>query len=106
MRRGAYIYDDALSHHVLSEDHVFVPSRLRYTYELLESYGAFQDDDSLLVKPRHATDEEVLTFHTSDYVAGVKGFSRGETLVDPARYNFSAHGDNPTYPGMFEAATL
>ena len=106
MRNGAYIYEDTLSRHVLREDHVFVPSRLRYTYDLLEAYGAFQAKSSLLVKPRHATDEEVASFHKPDYVAAVKRFSRGQTLVDPTRYNFSAYGDNPTYPGMFEAATL
>ena len=106
MRRGAFIYEDAMSRHVLREDHVFIPTRLRYTYELLEGYGAFQLENSRLVKPRRATDEEVLTFHTADYVAAVKGFSRGESVVDPTTYNFSDAGDNPTYPGMYEAATL
>ncbi|MFQ5933709.1 MAG: acetoin utilization protein AcuC [Dehalococcoidia bacterium] len=106
MRKAAYIYEDALSQHVLREGHPFVPSRLRCTYELLEAYGAFEAENSLLAKPRHATDEEALTFHTADYVAAVKGFSKGSALAEPARYNFNAHGDNPTYPGMFEAATL
>ena len=106
MRRGAYVYEDVVSRHVLRDDHVFKPNRLRYTYELLESYGAFKEDDCRPVKPRHATEEEVLSFHTPDYVAAVRSFSKGETLVDPARYNFSAYGDNPIYPGMYEAAML
>lgn len=106
MRRGAYVYEDAMSRHVLREGHPFVPSRLRYAYELLDSYGAFELENSRLVKPRQATDEEIQAFHTPDYVSAVKGFSRGEALVDPLTFNFSDLGDNPTYRGMFEVAAL
>ena len=105
-RRGAFIYRDSMSRHVLREDHVFKPVRLRYTYELLEEFGAFQVENGSLVDPRHASDEEVQTFHTLDYVVAVKAFGEGRMLVDPGRYNFSQHGDNPTYTGMFEAGTL
>ena len=105
-RRGAFIYRDSMSRHVLREDHVFKPVRLRYTYELLEAFRAFEAENGRLVDPRKATDEEVQTFHTPDYVAAVKAFGEGRMLVDPARYNFSQCGDNPTYPGMFDAGTL
>lgn len=105
-RRSAFIYRDEMSRHVLREDHVFKPVRLRYTYELLEEYGAFQVENGRLVDPRYATDEEVQTFHTPDYATAVKSFGEGRMLVDPGRYNFSQYGDNPTYPGMYDAATL
>ena len=105
-RQGAFVYRDAMSRHVLREDHVFRPVRLRYTYELLEGVGAFEAENGRLVDPRHATDDEVQTFHTPDYAAAVKSFGQGRMLVDPGRYNFSQHGDNPTYPGMYDAATL
>ena len=105
-RQGAFVYRDAMSRHVLREEHVFRPVRLRYTYELLEGVGAFEAENGRLVDPRHATDDEVQTFHTPDYAAAVKSFGQGRMLVDPGRYNFSQHGDNPTYPGMYDAATL
>ena len=104
MRRAAFVYDEAVSQHVLSEEHVMRPTRLKYTYELLEAYGAFRD--SRLVPPRHATEEELLWFHTAEYVDAVRAISRGEGNVTPERYNFSQYGDNPPYPGMYEAATL
>ncbi len=106
MRRAAFIYDEALSQHVLREGHVMQPTRLRYTYELLESYHAFDGQASRLVAPRPATDEELLSFHTPEYVAAVKAFSRGNFIADPARFNFSDYGDNPISPGMFEAASV
>jgi acetoin utilization protein AcuC len=105
-RRAAFVYHDALSRHVLSNDHVMVPTRLRYTYELLESYGAFQHPDATLVEPRQATEEELLSFHTPEYLKAVKSLSRGEKESDPSRYGFSEHGDNPIYPGMYEASLL
>ena len=104
MRRAAFVYDEAVSQHVLREGHVMRPTRLKYTYELLAAYGAFKQ--SKLVSPRHATAEELLWFHTPEYVSAVQSISRGDGLAVPERYNFSDSGDNPPYPGMYEASTL
>ena len=49
MTRTAFIYGDVLVGHVLSRDHPLVPARLRYTYELLEAYGAFHLEEARLV---------------------------------------------------------
>ena len=106
MVRVAFIYDDAVSRHVLREDHVMRPSRLRYTYELLEAYGAFSEPNSRLVPPRFATEEELAWFHTREYLEAVKSISQGDNKVDPSRYNFMENGDNPPYEGMYEASLL
>jgi acetoin utilization protein AcuC len=104
-RRAAFVYDDILAQHVLSEEHPLKPVRLRYTYELLESYGAFAAPNAMLVKPRLATEEEVLRYHTRAYLEAVQGISRGEPSVDQAAFSLGP-GDNPTYRGMYEAAGL
>ena len=103
-RRAAFVYHDRLSRHVLRDDHVMVPTRLRYTYELLEAYGAFEMPNAILVEPRQASEEDVLSLHTREYVDGVRGLSRGDGYHSAAAYGFSDHGDNPVYSGMFEAA--
>ena len=102
-KKVAFIYDDQLSLHVLSDTHPMKPVRLRYTYELLEAYGAFGPSNSQLVSPREATEQEVLSYHMPDYVHAVQSFSRGDSSLDPSLYNF-APGDNPTYQGIYEAA--
>ena len=51
MPRAAFVYDDAMSQHVLRQDHPMRPVRLRHTFELLDAYGAFDGVDSLLVTP-------------------------------------------------------
>ena len=83
-----------------------VPARIGHTYELLESFNAFSDADSRLVEPRPATEAELLTFHSPEYVAAVRSLGQGISLPDPGRYGFSESGDNPIYPGMYEAALL
>lgn len=106
MRKAAFIYEEQLSRHILRTDHALQHTRLQYTYELLEAYGAFQEPSSRLVPPRMAQDKEILTFHTNDYLEAVKSLSRGENKVNPTLYNFSSEGDNPPYPGMYEASAL
>lgn len=104
MSTAAFVYSDVLTQHTLREDHPLVPRRLRLVYELLEAYGVFQHPNAHLVPPRMATEEEILGFHTPDYVEAVKSLSRGENRYNPLRYNFSQEGDNPVFPGMFEAS--
>ena len=103
--RAAYVYGDALSGHVLREGHPMRPVRLRHTHALLRAYGAFDDEHALLVPPRPATLDELTTFHTEEYVETVRRLSSGEE-ADGDRHGFSAHGDNPVYAGMYEAALL
>ena len=105
-RRAAFVYDEAMSRHQLRGDHPMRPVRLQYTYDLLQSYGAFDQNTSLLVPPRAATEEELGKLHSTEYIAAVRSFSLGLSGYDPSRFNFSAHGDNPMYRGMYDAAAL
>ena len=117
MTEAAFIYDDALSRHELRQDHPMRPVRLRYTYELLESYGAFDGKTSRLVNPRTANEEELGWVHTPEYIDAVRRLSENpsgslessgspEAVVRPERFGFSDRGDNPVYPGMYDAASL
>ena len=103
--RAAYIYDEVLSRHVLRAGHPMVPVRLQRTYELLRAYGAFEDESAMLVAPRPATMDELTTFHTESHIDVVRRLSSGEERM-AERHGFSEQGDNPVYPGMYEAALL
>ena len=104
--KAAFIYTDQLSRHVLRQDHPMRPVRLQHTYELLNALHAFDTPDSPLVEPRPATEGEVLTAHTQEYLSAVRSLSSGNSLPDAGRYGFGQMGDNPIYPGMYEAALL
>jgi acetoin utilization protein AcuC len=82
------------------------PNRLRYTFELLDSYRAFDLPNSRLVDPIEAKKSDIHTFHTEEYTNAVESLSRGENTYNPSKYNFSDHGDNPIYQGMYEASIL
>ena len=60
------------------------PVRLRYTRELLQAYGAFDAANISLVSPRTASEEELATYHTREYLRAVQRFGRGETDIDAA----------------------
>ena len=77
MAQAAFVYEDALSRHVLRSDHPMRPARLRHTYELLAAYGAFDGESSRLIDPRAATEEELEWVHTPEYVAAVRSLSTG-----------------------------
>ncbi|MXY44192.1 MAG: acetoin utilization protein AcuC [Dehalococcoidia bacterium] len=104
-RKAAFVYDDAMSSHVLSETHPMRPVRLRYTYELADAYGLFQPDHSTLVTARAATVEEVTTFHTPEYINAVERVGQGDFSINPMEFNIGP-GDNPGYEGMYDAAML
>ena len=106
MPRAAFVYEDRMSRHELRSDHPMRPVRLRYTHQLLQAYGAFDHQDASLVTPRSATEDELLWLHTPDYVAAVQRLSAGEGVQEAHRFNFSLQGDNPYYPGMYDAAIL
>ncbi len=103
-RQAAFIFDDVLWQHELREDHPMKPIRLRYTYELLDSYRAFEKPSSELAQPRQATEDEVLSFHTKEYLEAVKSLSQGERVQNEAKFGFARFGDNPFYAGMYTAA--
>ena len=101
----AFIYDDSLTRHVLSDTHPLKAVRLRHTYDLLTSYGVFDQPGALLVEPRHATGEEVMLYHTPEYVDCVRRVSANDFSVSPLAFGLGP-GDNPIFEGMYEAALL
>ena len=104
-RRTAFIYADELTRHTLSETHPMKPVRLRYTYELLEAYGAFDASNASVVAPREALLDELMWYHSAEYIEAVRRLNEGDATVDQRRFNFG-QGDNPAYSGIYDAAVL
>lgn len=101
---AAFVYHDRLTRHVLSDTHVFIPARLRYTYDLLDAFGAFELDNARLTEPRQVSVDELRSFHSADYIDAVAAIAKGQRLSDAARYGFSEGGDNPIYASMYDSA--
>lgn len=106
MGRTAFIYSEDLSSHVLRDGHPMRPIRLKWTHDLLDALESFSSGNSIVIKPVSASDEDVLSNHTLDYLKAVKNLSAGTALEKAELFGFSTAGDNPIYSGMYEAALL
>ena len=106
MPKSAFIFSHDLANHTLRNDHPMKPYRLKYTYELLNAYGAFNETDSLLLSPRNATAEELELVHTREYISAVKDLSINGDSTISHQFGFSTLGDNPVYERMYDAALL
>jgi acetoin utilization protein AcuC len=105
MTKAAVICSEELWQIGHGENHPLRPERLQRGFELLTEYGAFDRDQSRLVAPRPARRDELLLFHTEEYLDAVESLSRGEREYAPGRYNFGP-GDNPVFEGMYDIAAL
>jgi len=85
--------------------HPLKPERLKRTFRLLEAYNAFQVSNVDILTPEPASDDELMLFHTKEYLEAVKALSRGEISIPAGRYGFGP-GDNPVFAGMYETERL
>lgn len=92
------VWDEALLGYDLGGRHPLNPIRLDLTIRLARSLGVL--DGVPLVAPPQATDDELRTVHSDDYLAAVKQAPRGRR----------GHGlgtpDNPVFARMHEASAL
>jgi acetoin utilization protein AcuC len=98
------IYCSELAKYDFGPQHPLRPIRLKLTVELISAYDLLQNN-SLLIAPTPATEAEILTYHTPDYVSVVKRLSQGESVRNAFNYGFG-YGDNPPFKGMYEASLL
>lgn len=103
-RNVPLIYSPDLMAYDFGPQHPLRPERLRLTLELMSACGLLEDK-TLLIPPKPATEHDVLTYHTSDYVSVVKELGCGKQIRESATYGFE-WGDNPPFRGMYEASLL
>ncbi|WP_059103779.1 acetoin utilization protein AcuC [Shouchella shacheensis] len=102
-KEAALIYGTSAHPYKFHDSHPFHPLRLELTYSLLVEIGAL-NDETPLISPRLATDEELSFIHDPDFIEAVKLASKGELSDSMA----AAHGlnteDTPMFHQMHEAA--
>ncbi len=87
-------------------EHPLRMERLGLTWRLMEAYGLTKLTDMVLRAP-DAADENVITrFHTRDYLDVLKGAEDGTLPASVVCAYGLGPGDNPVFPGLYEAARL
>jgi acetoin utilization deacetylase AcuC-like enzyme len=80
------VYDDAMLAHAhiphLQKKHPEKPSRITTIYELLGALGLLERCDCATIKPRRATDAEILGAHSAEHLAEVRQMT-AEVAAEP-----------------------
>ena len=103
--RTAFVYSDRLASFDYGESHPMKPERLRLTRELIEALGLSKLPSSKFVEARSATTEELLLFHTPEYLKILKEADSGLIPADGAQHGLG-YSDNPVFKGVFEWSVL
>ncbi len=106
MSKAVLIFSEDYLKYDFGPQHPLRPVRLELTYELLKAYGVFDDPKAAIEPPRMATEEELQLVHSKEYVFLVNKFSKPDSKVRSAYEIGLGPGDNPIFPGMFEASSL
>ncbi|WP_096202656.1 acetoin utilization protein AcuC [Bacillus sp. FJAT-45350] len=99
-----FVYSQDQMSYRFSNDHPFNHQRLNLTYDLLASIGAIEE--SQIVAPRVATDEEIALIHDKAFIEAVKTAGEGKLSIGIANNYGIGTDDTPMFKNMHEAAAL
>ncbi|HUG37718.1 MAG TPA: acetoin utilization protein AcuC [Candidatus Limnocylindrales bacterium] len=86
-------------------EHPLRMERLGLTWRLMEAYRLTALPHARVKAPTPADVEAIAGFHSPAYLEILRAVSAGERVREAARYGLGP-GDNPIFPGMWEAARL
>jgi acetoin utilization protein AcuC len=86
-------------------EHPLRMERLGMTWRLMEAYGLTSGPKLKVLTPEPASVEAITRFHSREYIEILRAVSAGDWVPHAARYGLGA-GDNPIFPGLWEAAEL
>jgi len=104
MTKPLYVYDDSLLKYRFNSTHPFNQMRLKMTTDLLQSAGFLSEEN--IIKPRRATDEELLLVHKQDFLEAVKAAGKGQLSEDKMESYGLNTDDTPSFQGMHEKSSM
>lgn len=104
MSKPTFIYSPEQLGYKFSESHPFNHKRLNLTMDLLQRIGAI--DETQIIPPRMATDEEIALAHDPAYIEIVKKAGHGELTPQQCESYGIGTDDTPIFENMHEASAL
>jgi acetoin utilization protein AcuC len=102
--KGVYFFSEELLGYDMGPQHPLKPIRLRRTHDLLKEYGALDQVD--VREPQPCSIEDLRTTHDDEFIRAVDYLSETSSFPHSYRRFGFGSGDNPVFPGMFEASRL
>ena len=103
--KTAFIYSDDFAKYDYGPGHPLKPFRLKLTHELIKAYGLLSLPDVRVVEARPAKEDDLLLYHTRDYLDVLKAADSGLEIPGEERYGLGI-GDNPVFEGVFAWSRL
>ncbi|MEK6682990.1 MAG: acetoin utilization protein AcuC [Nitrospirota bacterium] len=102
---SAFIYTEKFDKYTYGDAHPLKMIRLKLTYELIKGYGLLESPNILYIESEPAREEDVLGFHTKEYIDVLKAIDRGGYPTDTVKFGLG-WGDNPIIKGIYEGSLL
>jgi acetoin utilization protein AcuC len=103
--KAAFIYSDDFARFDYGAAHPLKTIRLKLTYELIRACGLLTSSDPCVIEPHVASENDLLTYHTRDYIDMLNAASSGAAIAGADVFGLGP-GDNPIFPGMYEWSRL
>jgi acetoin utilization protein AcuC len=103
--KTALIHSDEWRRFDYGPEHPLRMERLGLTWRLMQAYGLTALPGAKILAPEPAELEAIARFHAREYLEVLRAVSAGDRVPHAARYGLGP-GDNPIFPGVWEAAQL
>lgn len=99
------LHSDRFGSYNYGATHPMRPFRLKLTFDLMAALNLTRLPSSEVMEAREATEEELLTFHTPEYLKALKETNAGIVPPDGPSHGLGA-GDNPAFAGVYAFSAL
>src|SRR5262249_14519785 len=103
--KTALIHSDDWARFDYGPQHPLRMERLGLTWRLMQAYGLTQLPNATVQSPMPAEERQISVFHAPEYLAVLKAANAGVPPPRGSVFGLGA-GDNPVFPGLWEAARL
>lgn len=103
--RTALVHSREAARFDYGSEHPLRMERLELTWRLMEAYGLTTLTGAGVHEPAPADEATIARFHAREYLDVLKASDGGQAPAMAALYGLGA-GDNPVFPGLWDAARL
>jgi len=103
--KTALVHSEAWKRFDYGPQHPLRMERLGLTWRLMQAYELASLPQAMVRAPEPASEEAIAVYHATDYLEMLKAANSGRAPAAAARFGLGP-GDNPVFPGLWEAAQL
>ncbi len=102
--RISYFFDPQVGNYHYGPGHPMKPHRLSLTHNLVLNYGLYKQMQ--VFRPRKASEEELLQFHSQDYIDFLQKVTPFNVSTFSNLSKFNVGDDCPVFDGMYEYCSI